>query len=241
MKSLTSIIRNSPCLSSLHLDIQWLDGDGPTLVMADMDTAFASLPKGHPLNLDHLSIGNTAAHNIIMGNTFPPFWHSLTSLTIDYGISTTGPFWHVLQRNKVQLKRLRTGVSHEMLRYLASFSGLEELVLGGKKSKVSTDDAQTFGRQFYTTVLPMHASSLDHLSTFISVPSWYFDEYAVAPVYACQKLVNLEVVVKGLDAANNGDSAGVVRVLSTSPNNITEPFVGTTARHRCFAAASTVT
>lgn len=202
MKFLASIIHNSPRLSSLDLLVHRYLPDG--LPAADMDaaqSAFASLPQGQFLNLNHLSIGNTASLDLITAQTFPPFWRSLTSLVIhcDSSTSTSRQFWYALQKDRVYLKTLSTVVSHEMLQYLASFSGLEKLILkheATESTESGDGEAQNLARLFYTSVLPKHVSSLVHISTSAMIaPSWHFGEHVAAPICACQRLATLKVSV----------------------------------------------
>ncbi|KAJ7483786.1 hypothetical protein B0H11DRAFT_1723184, partial [Mycena galericulata] len=128
--------------------------------------------------------------------------------------------WDTLRQKSIHLQRLWVPTSNwELVRYLASYSGLEELTT----TRASEDDCADF---FFDSVVPRHKESLLALSCPGHYEGrWSFGRRNIILISGLQHLHTLEMTV---DSEDVGSSMGdiVVRplpcgsvVMPDSPTN----------------------
>lgn len=122
----------------------------------------------------------------------------------------------------MRLKKLHTAAaSAEMIEYLASYSGLESIVLTDTHSdttgsRIHDSEEDILARRFYSEILPAHASSLVELDVQASFEGpWCFSDHAVPALSKCQRLRTLSISMDGLEL-DEGDIHSVVSVLSAA-------------------------
>ncbi|KAJ7812531.1 hypothetical protein B0H13DRAFT_1666157 [Mycena leptocephala] len=122
--------------------------------------------------------------------------NSFTSLQL-HGSTQWSDVWNALETKRAfHLTEISTDsiVSPSFLAYLASYSGINRLKLGEPDGH---DDSEDVAETFYSTVLPLHAGSLAHLSCMPRYNSrWSFGMHNVDEI---ANLVNLITLVLGVN------------------------------------------
>ncbi|KAJ7436273.1 hypothetical protein B0H11DRAFT_1755033, partial [Mycena galericulata] len=105
--------------------------------------------------------------------------------------------WDTLHQKSVHLQRLWVPTSNwKLLRYLASYSGLEELTI----TRASEDDCADF---FFDSVVPRHRESLLVLNCPGSYEGrWSFDRRNIILISRLQHLHTLEMTVNWEDVGS---------------------------------------
>ncbi|KAJ7455121.1 hypothetical protein FB451DRAFT_1407990 [Mycena latifolia] len=121
---------------------------------------------------------------------------SLEVLRLPLPLCGFGDMWKMLQEHDVQLKEVHIAVANEnaFLQYLASYSGLERLVI---RNAVDVDAARVrLGDFFWESVVPRHANTLAALvCPAYWEGAWAFGTHNIALVSKLQHLDTLELTV----------------------------------------------
>lgn len=144
-----------------------------------------------------------------------PFLRSLTRLEL------SGPggrrhlgdasFWSALTKSKIRLRALRIPkLELAIVKYLASFSGLEEFLFDHMKIGADGENLASSGtppgtevQLFYDSVLPSHCNTLRTLGLACDVPDrdlWYLSRERLEQIALCPSLRHLEVMYHHMDS-----------------------------------------
>lgn len=184
------IIVHSPLLSRITLSI---DPSTRHEKFADFASLLTSLPQASLDRLKHLTL---------LGNqwTLSPHWSSiqwshLQSLEVERPSVRLGDqFWQVLRQSGVTPRKLvvRGRLDPQLIDYLESFSGLEELVLQDNSPVID----RGLSVRFYDEVIPRHASTLIKLSIISGLTGRRnFGRHPIERLGLCQRLEYLKLMV----------------------------------------------
>ncbi|KAF8961941.1 hypothetical protein BDZ97DRAFT_1826736 [Flammula alnicola] len=204
--------------------------------LATLHDLFGAVPPEMPLSVSHLvlqswcvrldsvtlthlrALESLSLYNNIDVRQNPPSnvdelaMEELMARTEAY-CSSNDDIWDALREDRIWLKEIATdGVSHALLDYLASYSGLQKLTL----SSSSTHDglaSDVLALKFYKDVLPKHAASLVALDVCPEYEGkWCFGLHNRTSFLDCTNLETLKVNIKS-DEINRAKEQDVVWTL----------------------------
>jgi hypothetical protein len=109
-------------------------------------------------------------------------------------LSIPSEIWRVLSHERILLREITVAkVNGALLDYLASYSGVEKLMLS--KTGKNTSVSNTLADKFCTSVLPKHTDSIRILqlpSTFEGT-KWCYDAHVYSALLQCKQLTYLRV------------------------------------------------
>lgn len=169
--------------------------------MPSLYDLLGGVPKSQPLPLHHLALTNVYLN---LDNAILLHLKSLTSLKLrncftphssleleEQKSSSIDHMWTTLRTSGIQLTSLDTDmmINAELIRYIASYFGLERLQI---------DDIpqlpNTLAAQFFQVSLPRHANSLIYISISPQFKGpWSFSEISASAIIQCQKLEYLSL------------------------------------------------
>ncbi|KAJ7117220.1 hypothetical protein C8R43DRAFT_108675 [Mycena crocata] len=172
----------------------------------------------------------------------------LTTLHLFSGPLEWQDVWTSCKTSQIRLKDLRTDAAGPALHaYLISYSGLEMLRLRPSLSNPRFDN--DLAPVLYGSILPLHASSLVHLSCCAIYESrWSFDTHAIATISALRKLETLRVSVNTSEMPVEPERNAVdllletvaslprLRFLEIDAADVPRPWTGNACRRGDFRA-----
>ena len=207
------LIARSPQLSALDVDGTRCRVAADILSLHDF---FSQLSPATPLPLTHLRVWNICLR---LDSTTIPHFRELTSLNLgpilhpmdrsrswlpdpaDEGVhrmkdvcSTASEIWRTLSHERILLREVTVATTDDaLLDYLASYSGVEKLVLSGIPVRNITA-SNALADKFYTRVLPRHTESLRILKTPLTFEGkWCYDFHVSNALLECRHLTHLTI------------------------------------------------
>ncbi|KAJ7753625.1 hypothetical protein DFH07DRAFT_510124 [Mycena maculata] len=142
----------------------------------------------------------------------------LTTLHLSAANADFSPAWNILCTESIHITDLTASpVTHEMLRYLSSYSGLTRLTVNGPARDVSQPDELALADAFFLSALTKHAETLVHLSCSASIEgTWGFTPSNSDVLSRMPRLKTLMTSVNMADLRQNGDTVEIL--LDAIPN-----------------------
>ncbi|KAF8652202.1 hypothetical protein AX16_004505 [Volvariella volvacea WC 439] len=211
-----------PCLPRPFEDDVWRIVEANPGI-EDLTVRYSCIKSG--LNWEALQLsGHAFKHLNLRGIQFPSAsmdascFTSLTHLTMDTASFDTAipvaNLWVILSKNRPQsLISIRTAqVTSSFLSFLRSFAGLKALTIGSLDSRFARDGEafspralSALAHEFFTSALPNHAPTLQHLSISFAddvsnVPGWtYSPSYFIPNFRLMSSLRQLALHPRGME------------------------------------------
>ncbi|KAF8993283.1 hypothetical protein BDQ17DRAFT_1312394 [Cyathus striatus] len=200
---LTDTVANSPELREVELHSGFYsaddDSDAPTL-----HQLFENIPQDRTSNIQRLSL--TCWRTLLDPQTIPHL-HHLKSLQIDHNLHTVNfgssmlDIWSSLRRERIHLEEIRLNlvdVENGLIDYLASYSGLKQLLLTNFECRWSDPkDVKQIAKQFFAIALYPHVESLEILKLYpYTENDWCVDSNNAPAILQCKWLKELHIAIR---------------------------------------------
>ncbi|KAK7047488.1 hypothetical protein VNI00_006719 [Paramarasmius palmivorus] len=186
VKPLSSALGNSPSLTDITLELEDHHiprGDPPRL-----DTLFSNSPQDTPLKVERLHLEGVVDSLPLL---YTSHFRSLKSITI-----TTRD-----EPSPEPQKVVVNGVTEDLLRYLSSYSGLQELELSFQEHpETDTENSEQWSQMLYDMAIPRHSESLKTLSLpKTDETHWCVGVDNVAHLGQCPNMISVHLMLNNDD------------------------------------------
>ncbi|KAI3608900.1 flavin-containing amine [Moniliophthora roreri] len=207
-RPLLRLIDANPALMSLSLDVAWSNSTQEPSNLEDF--------LGNAHRLERLEYLRLPRWKVSLGTTIS--MPALTALDLTHTSAVTG-LWSALLEQGIRLRNLTASIlDADLLAYLASYSGLQNLAL---VDLGSSRHADALTQKLYEDVLPMHGGTLVSLaveSGNTASREWCLSsEQAGKVVEQCESLEHLKASVRASDLMRGGV---VDAILSAAPASL---------------------
>lgn len=200
---LVQIIGKNPALSCLELDNGANDKSNQSF-----NTLLSGMPDDVSLPLSRLVLGS---FDVTIDDRLMDHFRSLTQLRLGEATSFVIndrkhilDIWTALQANSIYLKSISIPSSHvsfQLMEYLNSYCGLEELELQHFSRPIQNHTASQYeielAETLFSSVIPKHSGSLNTLMIFSHLEHpWQFSVTRSAVLAQCHSLIKLGVCVE---------------------------------------------